>query len=128
MKLRIRGDSVRIRVSKVELAEIADAGAAEDSVRFSPSTELRYRVEVRPTGPVEADFIGPLLRVVVPKSRVEQWLRPDEVAIEGRQAIGDGATLRILIEKDYTCLAPGSGEDDSDLFANPQKQPRSRAE
>lgn len=126
MKLRIRGNSVRIRVSKTELAQIADVGAAEDSVRFSPSTELRYRVEVKPAGAVEADFRTALLRVLVPKARVEQWLRPEEVAIEERQAIGEGATLRILLEKDYTCLAPRSGEDDADLFANPQKKTRPR--
>jgi len=126
MKLRIRGNSVRIRVSKTELAQIASAGAAEDSVRFSPSTELRYRVEVKPTGEVEADFRAPLLRIVVPKARVERWLRPDEVAIEDRQPVGDGGTLRILLEKDYSCLAPRGGEDDSDLFANPQKKPRQR--
>src|SRR5262245_6247604 len=106
MKLRIRGNSVRIRVSKTELAQIADAGAAEDSVRFSPSSELRYRVEVKPSGPVEADFRTSLLRVVVPQARMQQWLQPDEVAIEEGQAIGGGATLRILLEKDYTCLAP----------------------
>jgi hypothetical protein len=126
MKLRIRGNSVRIRVSKTELAEIAEVGAAEDSVRFAPNASLRYRVEVKPTGPVEADFRDSLLRVVVPKARVEQWLRPDQVAIVEQQAIGSGDTLRILIEKDYTCLAPRADEDDADLFANPQKKARSR--
>ena len=122
MKLRIRGNSLRIRVSKGELAAIAEAGAAEDAVRFSPDMVLRYRVEVKPSGGVEADLRPPLLRVAVPKERVLQWLRPDEVSIEAEQAVGGGEVLKILIEKDYTCLAPrGDGEDDSDLFANPNK-------
>jgi hypothetical protein len=122
MKLRIRGNSVRIRVSKGELAAIAEAGAAEDAVRFSPDAELRYRVEVKPSGSVEAELRPPLLRVIVPQERVRTWLRPDEVSIEAEQAIGRGEVLKILLEKDYTCLAPrGDGEDDSDLFANPNK-------
>src|SRR5262245_22789247 len=124
MKLRIRGNSVRIRVSQTELTQIADTGAAEDAVRFAPGSELRYRVEVKPTDRLEANFRDPVLRVVVPRSRVDKWIRPEEVAIEDWQAIGDGATLRILLEKDYTCLAPRSGEDDADLFANPQKKAR----
>jgi hypothetical protein len=29
--------------------------------------------------------------------------------------------LRILVEKDWNCLTPRAGEDDSDSFANPNK-------
>jgi len=123
MKLRIRGNSVRIRVTKGELAAIAEAGAAEDVVRFSPDAVLRYRVEVKPGGSVEAELAPPVLRVVLPKERVKRWLEPEEVSIQAEQAIGGGEVLKILVEKDYTCLAPrGDGEDDSDLFANPNKQ------
>lgn len=122
MKLRIRGNSVRIRVSQPELAQIAKDGSAEDKVQFSPANELRYRVDVKPTGAVEAEFHGALLRVTLPKAEVERWLAPDQVAIEGQQPIGDGTHLRILVEKDYTCLAPRASEDDSELFANPQKE------
>ena len=35
MKLRIRGNSLRLRVSKTELARIAESGKAEDTARFS---------------------------------------------------------------------------------------------
>jgi len=125
MKLRIRGNTVRLRISKAELAQIAATGAAEDTVRFSGQAGLRYGIEVRPTGGVAAEFGGDVLRVLLPQPSVDLWLRPDEVSIEGEQAIGNGEVLRILVEKDYTCLAPRSGEDDSDLFANPQKRPTS---
>jgi hypothetical protein len=27
--------------------------------------------------------------------------------------------LRILVEKDFACLAPREGEDESDMFPNP---------
>jgi hypothetical protein len=121
MKLRIRGNSLRLRVSKNELTSIAERGMAEDAARFSPVTELRYRLEVKPAGAIEAHFGPALVRVVVPKPQVDRWMRPDEVSIEGEQAVGGGEVLRILVEKDYTCLTPRSGEDDSDLFANPQK-------
>jgi hypothetical protein len=120
MKLRTRGNSVRLRVSKAELAEIAATGAAEDVVRFAPGVVLRYGIEVCPGGAVRAEFGGSVLRVLVPRSSIDLWLRPDEVSIEGQQPIGNGEFLRILVEKDYTCLAPRSGEDDGDLFANPQ--------
>jgi hypothetical protein len=121
MKLRIRGNSIRIRVSKPELEKIAEAGSAEDKIRFAPANELRYRVDVKDGGGVEAEFRGSVIRVIVPRKEVERWLEPEQVSIEGEQAIGDGTHLRILVEKDYTCLAPRSDEDDSELFANPEK-------
>lgn len=121
MKLRIRGNSLRLRVSRTELLRIAEQGSAEDSIRFAPGTEWRYGIEVKPGGDVAAQFAADSLRVVLPKARVEQWLDDGEVAIEGEQPIGNGETLRILVEKDYTCLAPRTGEDDSDLFVNPQQ-------
>jgi hypothetical protein len=124
MKLRIRGNSVRIRVSKPELDEIAEAGSTEDKIQFGPDNELRYRVDVKDGDGVAAEFEGSLLRVLVPRSEVERWLAPDQVSIEARQAIGGGSFLRILVEKDYTCLAPRSDEDDSELFANPLKAPK----
>jgi hypothetical protein len=126
MKLRIRGNSVRIRVSKPELDAIADTGSAEDKIQFAPANELRYRVDVKEGGDLEAEFDASLIRVIVPKREVERWLAPEEVSIEGRQAIGDGTHLRILVEKDYTCLAPRGDEDDSELFANPEKAPDPR--
>jgi len=121
MKLRIRGNSIRIRVSKPELTQIAAAGLAEDRIQFGPASELRYRVDVKASGALEVELQGSLLRVIVPKKEVERWLAPEQVSIEGRQAIGDGTHLRILVEKDYTCLAPRGDEDDTELFANPQK-------
>jgi len=33
------------------------------------------------------------------------------------QAVGD---LRIIVEKDFACLAPRSDEDESDNFAHPK--------
>jgi hypothetical protein len=125
MKLRIRGNSIRLRVSKTELAKIADQGTAEDSVRFTSSIELKYGIDVRPSGAVTAAFDGSSLRVTLPKSRLDLWLRPEEVSVEGSQPIGGGKALQILLEKDYTCLAPRAGEDDSDSFANPLAKTRS---
>jgi hypothetical protein len=126
MKLRIRGNSIRLRLSKSELASVAETGAAEDVVQFSSDTQLRYRLEVKPSGGVEAQLQPSMVRVAIPKASAERWTRSDEVSIEGEQPLGRGGVLRILVEKDYTCLTPRSEEDDSDLFANPQKNSEKR--
>jgi len=113
MKLRIRGNSLRLRVSKTELARIAESGKAEDAVRFSSEQSLRYAIEVRPTGAVTATFADAAILVTLPKARLDLWLRPGEVSVEGSQPVGGGKVLQILLEKDEALHGRGSGTDDS---------------
>lgn len=122
MKLRIRGNSVRIRLSQTELEQLAEGGVAEDRVRFSKEAELAYRVQVAPDGAVRAD-LGPRgVTVTLPKPTLERWLAPAEVSIRAEQQVGEGETLKILVEKDFACLVPREGEDESDLFPNPTRR------
>jgi hypothetical protein len=123
MKLRIRGNSLRIRVSKGELNQVVERGFAEDAVRFSPRSTLRYRLAAAPRESLAAEFSGDLVQVLVPQAAVKRWADPSEVTLQGEQPLGDGSVLKILVEKDFECLAPRAGEDDSDLFANPLKSP-----
>lgn len=83
MKLRIRGNSLTLRLSKTELAKLAETGKVEDTTRFSSEQSLRYCVEVRPTGAVTATFSGASILVTLPRPRLELWLRPNEVSVEG---------------------------------------------
>ena len=110
MKLRIRGNSLRLRVSKTELAKIAETGKVEDTVRFSSEQSLRYGIEVRTAGAVTAKFSDAAILVTLPKARLDLWLRPNEVSVEGSQPIGPGKVLQILLEKDE---ARHGGADDS---------------
>lgn len=121
MKLRIRGNSIRLRVSKSELDAIAQLGRTEDAVQFAPNAVLRYRIEATNDAFVTARFSASEVAVGIPRAAVQAWLAPDQVSIVGEQEVGGGEQLAILVEKDFECLAPRSGEDDSDLFANPLK-------
>jgi hypothetical protein len=104
MKLRIRGNSLRLRVSRTELLQIAEQGSAEDSIRFAPGTEWRYGIDVKPAGDVAAQFAANSLRVVLPKARVEQWL-DDRGRHRGNSR--SATESAILVEKDYTCPRRG---------------------
>ncbi len=125
MKLRILGNSVRFRVSQAELAQLATDGHVEDSVAFGPDTRLVYRLEVADSGTgaaaesISAGYDGNGVRVVLPRAIIDVWQQPEEVSIRGEQALPGGDNLSILVEKDFTCLIPREGEDQSDFFPNP---------
>lgn len=120
MKLRIRGDSVRLRLSQRELAQFLEHGEVSDRIRFPGGAALTYRLlRDGPSSTVSASFEDNEIIVSVPSPVVERWAAPDEVGFRGTGNLGRDS-LAILVEKDFTCLAPREGEDDSDLFPNPQ--------
>lgn len=120
MKLRIRGDSIRMRVSQAELEQITAEGRCADRVRFPGGAALEYGVEVVPDAPLAAELDGGRLTLRVPRAAVDRWAGPEEVSISGEQTLDDGARLSLLLEKDFACLVPRAGEEEADLFPNPQ--------
>lgn len=119
MKLRIRGNSVRLRLSRSELDKLAETGWTEDRARFAPGAELVYRIDVRPGGELRAALTGSTVSVELPQPMLRRWLEPDQVSLRAEQPLDGGNVLKILVEKDFACLAPRPDEDDTDLFPNP---------
>jgi hypothetical protein len=119
MKLRIRGDSIRLRVTQTEVAALVKGGVVEESTGFGPNACLVYALTSGGTSSVGATLSGSRIEVSVPTDVARTWASGDSVAIEGTQDIGEGRTLRILVEKDFACLTQRAHEDDTDAFPNP---------
>jgi hypothetical protein len=119
MKLRVRGNSVRLRLSRTEVEAFDRDGRVEDSARFGPAARLSYALERSPGGAVSARLEGVGVVVTIPADLAMTWCRTDQVSVEAEQPTGDGETLKLLVEKDFTCLKTRSGEDESDAFPNP---------
>ena len=118
MKLRIHGNSIRLRLGRSDLATLLERGAVEERVGFPSGNSLRYRLE-RSTAPAaEAAFAGDAIVVRFPAQAIVAWADPAEVSMIAECAVA-GCVLRLLVEKDYQCLAPRDDEDDADLFPNP---------
>lgn len=128
MKLRIKGNSLRLRVTRPELTTILEGGRVEETVRFGPrpADQLAYVLQVEhlprmpaaDDGPV-ATFAANEIRIALSPASVRRWREPDQVGIEGRQPVGGGETLHLLIEKDFACIDGPPGSEDPDAFPNP---------
>jgi hypothetical protein len=112
---------LRLRVSKSELATVQKRGSVQDAIRFGPRARLVYRLEVAGDDRFGAELTGASIIVRAPRAAVAKWGRDEEVSMRGKQRIGGGKTLAILVEKDFECLKPRAGEDATDLFVNPAK-------
>lgn len=118
MKLRILGNSIRLRLSQGDLATLLDRGAIEESVVFPAGPTLIYRLESHAGESAEADYANDRIVVRFPVAAIEKWSRPHEVTMQAALPLGNDR-LELLVEKDFQCLSPRDGEDDSDLFPNP---------
>lgn len=122
MKLRIRDNSIRLRLSRPEVATLSTDGLVGGKVPFPAGAQFLYCLESSPAcvDPT-AQFAEGELSVRLPETAVQDWAGSDEVAISAVQMLDDGGTLNILVEKDFECLAPRPEEDESDMFPHPQK-------
>lgn len=120
MKLRVRGSSLRLRLTRTEVECLAGPeGCVEDSVRFGPQASLTYRIRRAEVPAVGASLEGTRIDVVVPPATIDAWAKSEEVGFEAEQSTGGPEPLRILVEKDWTCLTARAGEEDVDTFPNP---------
>jgi len=127
MKLRIRGDSLRLRLKRGEVDQIAAGSSIVEETHF-PDSVLTYRLDVSEDDDMSANFERGSLVISLPKSKVSDWAGSDEVSLSAEQKLTGAGSLSVLIEKDFSCLEPGhhrDGEDDVDTFPHPSTRSRS---
>lgn len=118
MKLRILDETIRLRVSKSEVARLGEGGVVEGKTPF-PSGWFIYRLVARDVAAASADFQDGCVEVVLPSTTVETWSTTSQVSILVDVPGGAGRDLRLLVEKDFKCLAPRDAAEDADAFDNP---------
>ena len=120
MKLRIRDNSIRLRLARAEVDTLRDVGLVSARTGFPGGRVFQYAVESSPASVNPAAFYSDNeIRVRLPETVVLAWVTTEQVSIGGEQTLDDGEKLSILVEKDFACLAPRPGEEESDMFANP---------
>jgi hypothetical protein len=113
MKLRIHGNSLRLRLSQKEVALLRDRGRIESSIEFAAGCRLVYLLEVSfRAQAVTASLDRYSIRVTAPTHVIVNWAESEQVSIETTSAAG----LHLLIEKDFQCLHKA---DDQDFDAYP---------
>lgn len=120
MKLRIKGDSLRLRLTQGEMRTLAERGEVEDRISFAGGAKLRYRLRVEAeNSAISASYESNLIYILVPRTLAERWWSTDLVTLSAIESVAPGE-LRIVLEKDWACLAPREGEDESDNFPHPE--------
>lgn len=120
MKLRILDDTLRLRLTRSEVARLGAGGRVEVRTCFGPGPgeTLTYALVVSESGErLRARFEGGRITVTMPRAMAEPWTRTGvvdgPVGFEGEQDVGGGRRLRLLVEKDFACLDGSRHEPDA---------------
>jgi hypothetical protein len=120
LKLRVLDNSIRLRLTQQEVQTVNSVGLVRGRVRFAGSNSFDYVLESSPaTVKPEAHLSNNVLTVRIPQMDIKQWAESEQVSIRSDQLLDDEDRLNILVEKDFHCLAPREGEDESDMYPHP---------
>ena len=119
MKIRIQGDTIRLRLSQTEIDRLSQTGEIKEATHFG-SDVFAYSISLidQLTEPT-ASYRGGKIAVQVPQEMGTEWIESDQVGIENKAYTNQSDGLKILIEKDFQCLHKRRNEDESDAFPNP---------
>lgn len=121
MKIRIKGNSLRLRLLQSEVALFEQQGWVSESIQFGPEAtqKLTYTLQIDDGNELRAQYTPGSIEVRVPRSLADHWVSTEEVSIKGAMPISDTAALSLLIEKDFQCTKVRPGEDESDNYPHP---------
>ena len=119
MKIRILDNAIRLRLDRSEVSEIGAGRSLMASTHFPGGEVFGYELTATEKAS-EAEFDGSAMVLKISRAKLLAWAA-DEYQVGIRESLpADNHSLELLIEKDFECLAPRSGEDQSNRFVNPK--------
>ncbi len=120
MKLRILGNSVRLRLTQIEVQDLAEGQTVREITHFGLDNLLEYKLMMTDTPGIQANFQGGKITIELPKNIGSPWAKGSEISLRENIQIKEDMALSILIEKDFKCKTERVGENEDDMFPNPE--------
>jgi hypothetical protein len=118
MKIRIKGNTVRYRLTKSDIAILVETGKLEDQTEFIGNS-LVYAIQTSSYESLSADFRDNTITLYLPSELLTKWAGTTLVSLENSIPLSSGSQLYLLLEKDFKCIDGDVNEDQSDFFENP---------
>lgn len=112
MKIRIKGNSLRYRLTRSEVERLAKNGQLEETTNFG-DTQLTYAIKQTGNDALSASFEANTITLHLPDTMIQQLAYTDRVGFDN-----NNNGLYLLIEKDFMCLDTPA-EDQTDNYPNP---------
>jgi hypothetical protein len=120
MKIRINGNSIRLRLSKTEVSTLISEGQVVSVCNFGNNC-LIYKLVQGHFTDLSAQFTDDVISVFIPSTMTKNWENDDRIGFE----YVDDEGLFIQVENDFQCLQQRPHEDEADLFPHPSNTSKS---
>lgn len=112
MKIRIKDNSVRFRLTQSEVALLGQTGLVSCTTEFI-DRPLVYTIKSSADSALSVSFTENTIVLKMPEEMVREWVSTERVGFDGQSGL-----VKVLIEKDFVCI-DNSVEDQSDNYPNP---------
>lgn len=112
MKIRIKDNAVRFRLTQSEVAKLQQDGSVSAFTAFIGRPFI-YAIESSDDEQLSAVFIENKIVMKMPRVMIEEWFSTDTVGFDGQ-----AGQVKLLVEKDFVCI-DNTEEDQSDNYPNP---------
>ncbi len=120
MKIRIKGNSIRLRLTKTDVANLKETRSVSKQTILAPGQVFSYELTADTAAEnISARFADNRITVTLSGEAFKTLTETDEITVQGNQENGESDSLFLLIEKDLKCLDT-TFEDQSDMYENPK--------
>ncbi len=121
MKLRLKENTLRIRLSMTEVETLVGTRKISSRTAFPGSNFLETKISLTDVKLAQVYFENGCIDIALPQNMLNEWQINDQVGFQWAVSLDDGNELSILIEKDFRCLTERPGEDEVGLYPNPNE-------
>jgi hypothetical protein len=119
MKIRIKGNSIRYRLTKTEVETFCKTGYFEDTTNFG-TKKLTYALQAKEDiDMLDAEFLEDTITLFLDIQKSKDWFKTNQIGFSNKAIREDGTELSLLLEKDFVCMDE-TVEDQSDNYPNPK--------
>ncbi len=119
MKIRIKGNSIRYRLTKSEVETFCDKGHYKEATDFG-TKKFTYSISAKKDiHLLEAEFKDDTVTMYLNLDESKSWANNDKVGFQHKYKTASGTELSLLLEKDFVCMDE-TVEDQSDNYPNPK--------
>ncbi|MDF2515010.1 MAG: hypothetical protein K0R59_306 [Sphingobacterium sp.] len=112
MKIRIKDNTVRLRLTRSEIDQLGTQGEVSGRTEFIQQ-DLVYNIVQSATESLVASFVGHKITVGLSAEMIRELVQTERIGFEGQSG-----KVKLLVEKDFACI-DNTTEDQSDNYPNP---------
>ncbi len=119
MKIRIRDNSIRLRLTRSEVERFGKDKYIKGITEFGDAVFTYAMCIDGAVTEISADLTDNKITMHIPASIAETFLATDAVGFQNEQLLANGKKLFLLFEKDFKCMDDEVLGDQSDNYENP---------